>query len=151
MQILVQGVGNEWRGDDAVGILLARRLAARALPGVEVETAPPDGAALMERWTGRRRVVLIDAVYSGAPPGSTWRLDARRDPVPASWRLCSSHQFGVVEALALARRLGRLPPRMTLYGIEGEQFSLGQGLSAPVKQAMDEVEQDVVNALRSEQ
>ena len=44
------GVGNPDRGDDAVGLHVARLLAARALPGVAVAKHAGDALALMDRW-----------------------------------------------------------------------------------------------------
>jgi hypothetical protein len=37
---------------------------------------------------------------------------------PAYCQGLSSHGFGVLDALSLARELGSLPPRLDLYGIE---------------------------------
>ena len=40
--------------------------------------------------------------------------------------------MGLPEAVALARELDRLPTRLIVYGIEGESFETGEGLSDPV-------------------
>jgi hydrogenase maturation protease len=46
---------------------------------------------------------------------------------------------GLADAIELARALGRLPPRVTVYGIEGERFDTGAPLSDSVAGAIDEV------------
>ena len=51
----------------------------------------------------------------------------------------SSHRFGVPEAVALARTLGRLPPRLIVIGITGADFGFGDELSPPVAAAADHV------------
>jgi hydrogenase maturation protease len=69
-----------------------------------------DGAALMEVWRGEETVIIIDAVKSGALPGTIRRFDARAQPIPKDAFRCSTHAFGVAEAIELARALARLPP-----------------------------------------
>jgi len=64
----VLAVGNPSRGDDALGPLAAERLAALALPGVEVLT---DFQLQVEHaldLLGRRLIVFVDAAASGAAP-----------------------------------------------------------------------------------
>ena len=46
--ILVIGIGNQYRGDDALGILLARRINSLNLPQVRVIEQAGEGAALIE-------------------------------------------------------------------------------------------------------
>jgi len=128
----VIGVGNAARGDDAAGLLAARRLG-----GIELEGDP---SALLELLHGVPSAVVIDAVRSGAPPGTIHRFDATEEPLPASVRSSSStHAVGVAEAIELARTLGRLPAHVIVYGIEGAQFEAGARLSDPVVTAIDEV------------
>jgi hydrogenase maturation protease len=49
----------------------------------------------------------------------------------------SSHAFGVANAVGLAAALGRLPARLEIFAIEGEDFSLGEPLSPAVTRAVD--------------
>jgi hydrogenase maturation protease len=51
----------------------------------------------------------------------------------------STHDFGVAQAVEMARVLGTLPPRLVLYGIEGRCFDFGAALSPEVQQAAHEV------------
>ena len=41
------------------------------------------------------------------------------------------------EAVELARELDRLPRRLVVYGIEGESFEAGEGLSPAVETTVD--------------
>jgi hydrogenase maturation protease len=145
-RILVIGVGNLSRGDDGLGILAARRLARSAPPGVVVREASGEGTGLLAMWEGEERVVLLDAVRTGSPPGTVVRVDAVRERVPPDWCRCSSHLFGVGEAIELARVTGRLPGSLVVYGIEGERFGFGEPLSPAVEAALAELEQRVRDA-----
>lgn len=55
--------------------------------------------------------------------------------------------FSMAEAVELARVLRRLPPRLIIYGIEGESFEMAVGLSARVEWAVETVVTEVVNQL----
>lgn len=142
---LVIGVGNALRGDDAAGLHVARQLAARGVEGVH--EASGETASLMELWQGASCVLLADAAQSGAEPGIVARLDASIQPLPAAFLHCSTHAFGVAEAVELARSLGSLPPRIIIFGIEGASFEHGAPLSpaveAGVRKAVEMIEAEL--------
>ena len=134
---LVIGLGKAERGDDAVGLHVARRVAARGLPGVAVEEAGGDVLGLMERWDGARAVVLIDAAAPLAEPGRIHRLDAARGPLPRAIVCGSTHAFGLADAVELARSLGRLPERLVVFAIEAADFTHGATLTPAVAAAVE--------------
>jgi hydrogenase maturation protease len=138
-QMLVIGLGNVFRSDDGLGRVVARRLRNLALPEVTVREESGEGAALMDAWKDAGAVILVDAVQSGAAPGTIHRLDATVTPVPSRFFHYSTHAFSVAEAVELARALKQLPPRIILYGIEGRDFTSGEELSPEVAAAVDEL------------
>jgi hydrogenase maturation protease len=144
----VIGVGNTYRRDDGVGIVVVRRLQEQLPAGVRIIEESGDGAALLDAWKGATMVILVDAVHSGAPPGTIHRLDAHAEPIPRRFFHYSTHAFGVPEAVELARVLNQLPPRLGVYGIEGRNFSAGVGLSAEVEQAAKGLVAQVLNEIR---
>ncbi len=129
--MILIGVGNELRGDDAAGLEVARRLGA-----LECEAEP---TALMAAWEGAEDVVLVDALSSGGEPGTVRRFDASAGELPEGFAGASTHGFGLGETIALARALATLPARVVVYGIEGADFRQGAGLSPAVAAAVDEV------------
>ena len=130
--MLVIGVGNPDRGDDAAGLHVARAVAARGLPGVVVIEAGGDALGLLDQWQDASMVVLIDAAAPDRAPGRVRRLDATARALPRGLGLGSSHVFGVAEAVELARGLGRLPPRLIVFAIEAGECGIGAPLSAAV-------------------
>ena len=130
--VLVIGIGTELRGDDAAGLEAVRRLGADDEDGIELALHPGDALELLELWRGAPAVLLVDAVRSGSAPGTMHRFEVGTQPLDCSIRLCSSHAVGVAEAVELARVLGRLPPRLVIYGIEAVGFQPGTGLRDPV-------------------
>jgi hydrogenase maturation protease len=135
----VIGVGNEWRGDDAAGLLVARRLQAVQLPQVEIVETPGTVTAVLEAWKEAAGVIVVDAVVSGGAPGTIYRFDGHGGERPLELsRSTSSHGWGVAEALALGQALRELPPRLIIYGIEGQTFGPGQEVSLEVAAAIPE-------------
>src|ERR1043166_9195305 len=116
--VLVIGIGNAYRNDDGVGLVVARELRSRLKDTARVIEESGEGASLMEVWRGADNVILADAVSSGASPGTIHRLDAGRERIPTSFFHYSTHAFSIAEAVELARALGRLPARTIIYGIE---------------------------------
>lgn len=133
------GIGNTFRCDDGVGLLVARRLREQGLDARELTGEP---ISLLDAWQGFQSVVVIDAVQvqSGGQAGAVHRIDAVADGIPVD--LCSAsstHLFGLSEAVELARQLEQLPARVIVYGIEGVCFDSGSEISAEVQAAMEQV------------
>lgn len=163
--ILILGVGNVFRRDDACGVVAARALADSYRGGpagalVEVREASGEGAALLTAWEGRSAVIVIDATHSAewvhgcetpVAAGTILRIDAHKQRLPSGLFNCSSHAFGVAAAVEMARVLGRLPPVLLLYGVMGGDFAAGETLSAEVRAALpalvQQVERDVSHVM----
>lgn len=141
---LVVGLGSPDRGDDAIGGEVARRVAALALPRVDV-MAHEDPTDLIELWADYDAVVVVDAVSSGAPAGQVRVLEigAGLDPLPESaWARTGrggTHAFGLAEAVELARALRRLPARVSVVGVEAGGFDHGAPLSTELAAAVPAV------------
>ena len=138
---LVIGLGSPDGGDDAVGLWVARRVASLAPPDVAVvEHEDPTG--LIDLWSGSNLAVVVDAVRSGAPPGTVLVLEAGQDAAPlaeTAWAAAGrggTHAFGLAAAVELARALHRLPRRLVLVGVEVETVEHSTALSAPVSAAL---------------
>ena len=75
-------------------------------------------------------------LFRSAPAGAVHLWDINSETLPASLRSASTHSFGVIEALDLARTLNRLPAHLHLLGIEIQHCEVGSGFSAPVDRAL---------------
>jgi len=148
--VVVIGLGNALRHDDAAGLEIARRLrAGRQNAGIAVYEHEGETLALLDIWQSARAAVLVDTIRSGAPPGTIQRFDATSAPIPAQLQSsCSTHAFGLAEAIELARALHRLPERVVLIGIEGRRFDAGLGLSEEVRAMVGRLLEDVSSEAR---
>lgn len=133
--MLVAGIGNRWRGDDAAGLLVAEQLALLCPGNVAIAQFETPGPELLDLWCSSMSVILVDAVIKGAPPGTLHRLNLLQKPV--AWAAAvSSHAFDLLTIVELARVLDRLPKRLVLYGIEACNLEPGDTLSAAVASAI---------------
>jgi hydrogenase maturation protease len=136
---VVIGVGNELRGDDGVGVAAVRLLEGAVSGDVRLETCEGEPVALLETWAGCERAIVVDAMQSGAEPGTIRRIAAHEEPLPPELHRPSTHLLGVAEAIELARALGRLPAELVVYAVEGERFAAGESLSPSAVTAAAEV------------
>lgn len=135
--VVVIGVGNALRGDDAAGLQVASHLAdLDDRDGLRVLTHEGEGVTLLELWAGADAVVLVDGIRSGAAAGTIVRIDAGAAALPTQLHGTPSHATSVAQAIELARALGRLPAKVVVYGIEGTAHRLGSSLSEPVLAAV---------------
>jgi hydrogenase maturation protease len=151
--VVVVGVGNDLRRDDAAGLeavralrpLLSGCLAQR----IDVREHERETLGLIELLEDAAAALIVDAVRSGAPPGTVHRVDAARAPVPERLHSSSStHAIGVADAIELARSLGRLPAEAIVYGVEGCDLAAGEGLSEPVRAAVAPLAGELLREVR---
>ncbi len=117
--ILVLGVGNLLLKDEGVGVHVARRLQDMELPShVEVLDGATAGLDLLDYIEGRNKLVIVDTVKAGRPPGTIYRMtieDIENEPKT----LISLHDIDVPHLLNVADMLGiEKPADIVVIGIE---------------------------------
>lgn len=138
-RVAIVGIGNRWRGDDGVGLVVAERLRGRVSSGVELYEQDGDATALTDAAESADALLIIDSTSTGADPGTVTRFDVSERELHERPFRSSTHVIGLGESLELARALGRLPLRVVVIGIEGGDFSVGEGLSPAVEKAISGV------------
>lgn len=150
MKTVVIGCGNLLASDDAVGIEVIKILSQRELPPhVELIEAGTPGLSLIHMLEGADKAIIVDAVMSGAEPGTIYRFTAEnlpsRDIVPSSL-----HDLNLVDAIELGRQLqDELMPRdIVIIGVEisrAEKFRIG--LSPEVERVIPRLVEAVLKEL----
>jgi hydrogenase maturation protease len=150
------GCGNCDRGDDAAGVLVARRLLELGVETLGVENAgleiiehSGESFSLMDSWTGSDRVVLIDATAPSGTPGQIRIWNVPADRLPGDVFPCSTHAYGVREAVELACAMNLLPRILLVCGIEGKQFCFGAPLSPEVERAVETAARQLLELART--
>ena len=155
-KVLVAGVGNKLRADDAFGVEVANRLMAMDLPeGVKVVETGIGGIALVqELQEGYDALVVIDAVDRGRPPGHVMLilLDVPHvDDMEWGERydfLADVHLATPERALIMSKALGVLPDDTLMVGCQPvDAETPGIPMSPEVTAAVEVAVKEVVRHL----
>ena len=141
---LVVGLGRRDRADDGIGPGVVDVVSSRVPVGSGVRVVTEeDPAGLLDLWDGHDHVALVDAVVTGATPGTVHRFDvgAASPPLPGRLEtqtaLGGTHAFGLATAVELGRALHRLPRVLVVVGVEAACVEVGAALSASVAAAVE--------------
>ena len=146
MKTQIIGCGNRNRMDDAAGVLAGLRLRQM---GFQAEIQSGGAFELIASWEGQEHVILIDAVVTGAPCGTIHVWEGNPPRLPRTQQV-SSHGFGLAEALRLGKALHCLPELITVYGIEGSEFDIGEKVSPEVLAAVERVALQIAKQFQAE-
>jgi hydrogenase maturation protease len=152
-KVLLLGIGNEIRGDDGLGLHVARRAAellpADLAPSVDVDEACTGGFELVDYLRGYERVVIADAIQTaGGEPGAVYRLDAAAFRPTA--HLGHSHGVNLAGALAVLERLELgAPAEVVVVAVEAARLNeFTEEMTPAVAAAVEEAAAAVVAELR---
>jgi hydrogenase maturation protease len=125
--ILVLGLGNMLLSDDGLGPVLLLEWAEGESRCGEVEflDGGTQGLSLLGHLSGRRALIIVDALQKGEAPGTVYvlTLPELRKVVPG--RANSGHESHAGELLAAAELLDELPPQLFVVGVEPEKITTG--------------------------
>jgi hydrogenase maturation protease len=148
--VLVLGIGNLLWADEGFGVRCAEALHQRYRlpPGVRLLDGGTQGLYLVNDVCDAERLLVLDAIDFGDPPG-TVRI-VQNDDVPrfAIAKKMSMHQTGFQDVLAAAEMMGSSPREVVLIGVQpAELEDFGGGLTPLVSAQLDAVVQAAVQQL----
>ncbi len=133
-------VGNTFYGDDGVGAAVLDYVSTSGLwPGAELVDLQTDALALIDHLDMDGWNVVVDAANMGLEPGTVVAFGPDEVRLKIKTDHLSMHGFGLAEAFDLARRLGKLPSRVLVVGVEPARVEINTGLSAQVAAAVPRV------------
>lgn len=143
MKILVLGLGNLLLADEGVGVHAAHSLLEDGCPDhvevMDIGTAVLDALPALEE---AERVVVIDAVKGGHPPGTIYRMPI--EAFESAKCIPSMHGFDITRVLSLTQR--NTPPEVTVLGVEPATIDWSLELSPQVRATFP----DLMRTLRDE-
>jgi hydrogenase maturation protease len=138
-RILILGVGNLLLSDEGVGVHVARKLMEMDFPPqVRVVEGGTDGFGLMHVLLDADRLILVDAVKGGGPPGSIYRFEVEDCPPFPDVFKTSVHQISILEVINLSGLIGSTP-RTTVIGVEPKRLEMGMELSPEIEAKIPKV------------
>jgi len=147
---LVLGIGNIIMTDDGVGVRVVNLLQERYRFShtVKVMDGGTLGLDLLHHLEGIRRLVVVDAVETGGPPGTLVRLTG--DEINIAFRTkLSPHQMGLQDLLLVAELQGFVPDEMVLWGVQPAEIGMGTELTAAVEDQVEPLVGQVLKELEA--
>jgi hydrogenase maturation protease len=151
-RVLILGVGNILLRDEGIGVHVAQQLSKYDLPdNVEVIDGGTAGLDILLSQEGLYKLVVVDAVRAGKKSGTVYKTKylaprfVRGFPVGQS--KISLHQFNLLDALAVAEKMGCLPEEVVIIGVEPGEVDLGLELTEKVARSVPEVIEKVLEEI----
>jgi len=149
MRTLVLGLGNLVHSDDGAGIHAVQRMQtdARVPSDVVIIDGGTQGLSLLPHISGFERLLVIDAVDAGEPPGTLIRLEGRAlADMPGN---ASVHPLGFSDLMVAMKLLGDLPAEVVVFGVQPMSTEWSAELTPPVEKALSPLIDSVVAQLEA--
>jgi hydrogenase maturation protease len=147
--VCVIGLGNLLLQDDAVGVAAIEAVKAGYTfePQVDLLDGGASGLDLLPVIEGYEKVLFVDAVDAGEPPGAIVLIEG--DAVPSFLASQGSvHHVGLSDLLFAARMTGSLPAEICLIGIQPASVAIGLEMTDMLKERIDLLVTTVVERLQ---
>lgn len=146
MRNTVIGIGNLLRADDGIGIHVVRKLKEERpdIDAIDVSTAEIE---ILEHIRGRGKVIIIDAITTGAEPGTIHKIQPR-DLGSEEFR---SHGLSLSTTLMLGSQLypEGMPKELVVLAVEAEDIdSFSNELTYKVKSAIPRLLEEIDNEFK---
>jgi hydrogenase maturation protease len=149
LRTLVLGLGNLVHSDDGAGIHAVQRLQSdpRVPPDIVMIDGGTQGLSLLPHISGFERLLVIDAVDAGEPPGTLIRIEGRAlADMPGR---SSVHQLGFSDLMVAMKLLGDLPAEVVVFGVQPGSTEWSAELTPPVEKALGPLIDSVVAQLKA--
>jgi hydrogenase maturation protease len=147
LKTLILGLGNPILSDDAVGLIVARRLFER-IGGADVDLieAAASGLQTVQLLSRYDRAIIIDSTPDEARFGRVRCLDP--DEL-AAYPLLSSHGIGLGQAIRLAREVGmHMPESLLIFAIGvADPYTFGERLTPELERTLPDITSQIASDL----
>ena len=158
VKVLVLGLGNMLLKDEGIGVHVAQQLQKQKLPdNVEVIDGGTAGLDILLRQQGVYKLVVIDAMKAGKRAGTIYKARFKAEDKDKLNRLfredkeskISSHQLGLIEALAAVEKMNCAPKEIVIIGVEPKQIDYSLELTEEVKQKVPAIINTVLEEIKN--
>lgn len=149
MRTLILGIGSSILTDDAVGIVVARKLGEKLSDRDDIDVAINEeaGFSLLEDAIGYDRLVVIDSILTGAEPGTLMRFDL--ESLGPTIHSSSPHGLNLATVMEFGRRQGlNVPDDVIIYAVEiRDALTFSEELTSAVAASVDDVVERIASEL----
>ena len=129
---LIVGMGNLIYKDEGIGVHIIQEMKKMNLPShielLDIGTSTMD---LISHLEGVEKLIIIDAMKAEGKPGTIYRCKPE-DLIPKGEQSISLHDVGVIETLAMAKKMG-MEFETIIIGVEPQIMDWGMELTEAVK------------------
>jgi len=146
-KVVILGIGNEIKGDDASGPLIARKISALLNKNKNVVVF--DGGTVPENYTGSIRkenpthIILVDAVEMKKEPG--YIRVVKKDEI-ANYNI-STHAIPV--SFLIKYMETTIDAKIILVGIQPKSMGFNEKVSKEVEDSIDKVVKSIIQIMNS--
>jgi hydrogenase maturation protease len=148
-RVVVLGVGNLLLRDEGVGVHLIQKLREME---IDKRVKLVDGGTSILDYIPQAedvsKLIIVDAIRRGGKPGKTYRICVDDSLLKEAKGMTSLHHLGVVETLAIARKMGELP-HTVIIGIEPKDMGYGLELSPEIERKMAKMVNLILEEVRA--
>lgn len=144
-KIAIIGIGNLLLMDEGIGIHVVEVLEKQKLPqNVKIYDGGTGGFKLNDLMDGAKKVIFIDAVETGKPPGTITIF--RSDDVRGKYRKrkYSLHETDLLEVIKIAELLDSSPD-IEIVGVQPKTINYGITLSKELHDSIPDIIGTVLN------
>lgn len=131
------GIGNTLRGDDGIGVILAKKMERKVPSNVRVFDAGSGIIDILHILENLDKAIIVDAVHFGGKPGELKFFEPKEAKSLVESK--KSHDLDLLEVLELSDLLEELPKQILIMGIEPKNISLRKGLSSTLENKIPEL------------
>lgn len=142
------GIGNTLKGDDGIGVILARKMEERDLPSnIKVFDAGTGGMKILHQLKNLEKAIIVDAVHFGGKLGE--HVFFSPSEVRSLKESGGTHQTNLFEILELSERVGEAPENILIYGIQPKNNDMDSDLSPELKNKIPELEEELYKKIKA--
>lgn len=148
-QITVLGVGNILMQDEGFGVRVVEQLLRQySFPeNVQVLDGGTLGMELLRFLVGTDKLILVDAVSGGLPPGSFYQFN--HNEVKAYFKeKVSMHELGIQDVLEVMEVLEKPAKEIRIAGVQPLTIDIGLEMTPIVAETVEPVAEKVLAILR---
>jgi len=150
------GMGNVLLQDEGIGVHIVRRLKkldlAENVSVVEAGTATLDTLLIQDKIS---TLIVIDAAATAQKSGTIYKaafkakqINKLAEKLSKNSQL-SLHQMGLIEALAIAKKIGREPEQIRIIAVQPEKIDYNLELTETLKQKIPEIIENVLGEIKN--
>ncbi len=149
MKKLIIGLGNEYCGNDALGIIIARKL-KNIMADWDLKTGAFSGINFLEEIEDYDWIVVIDSLYRpDVPDGEV--IELKIEDFAGVKSFSYMHSLNFASAIELGRHLElKLPENIRIFGITvNKKGDIGQEIEESLKAKIKAIVQDIINRIKN--